>query len=160
MADYTEHYQLHQWQPEDPFLRTDFNADLAKIDTALGALNQSVKDQATELDNKGNCQVITGTYVGEGKSEIGNPNILEFSHRPLMVIVHPEIRELHSFSTRLVMLQGSSFSFCITNSDNYFCDVSWEGNSVFWSGYGLPQYRCDEAGVVYRYVALMSMDET
>ena len=35
MASYTEHYQLHQWEPEDPFLRTDFNEDLAKIDTAI-----------------------------------------------------------------------------------------------------------------------------
>ena len=38
MADYTEHYQLHQWQPQDPFLRTDFNEDLQKIDTALDGL--------------------------------------------------------------------------------------------------------------------------
>ena len=36
MASYTEHYQLHQWVPEDDFLRTDFNEDFAKIDAALG----------------------------------------------------------------------------------------------------------------------------
>ncbi|MBU5436313.1 hypothetical protein [Pseudoflavonifractor sp. MSJ-37] len=38
MATYTEHHQLHQWEPGDPFLRTDFNEDLAKIDGALGGL--------------------------------------------------------------------------------------------------------------------------
>lgn len=48
MADYTEHYQLHQWQPQDPFLRSDFNQDFSKIDTALS--------QATKS--------IVGTYVG------------------------------------------------------------------------------------------------
>lgn len=52
MADYTEHYQLHQWQPEDPFLRTDFNADLAKIDTALDGLAGDLAQKAaqSELD--------------------------------------------------------------------------------------------------------------
>ena len=38
MANYTEHHQLHQWEPGDPFLRTDFNEDFAKIDGALGRL--------------------------------------------------------------------------------------------------------------------------
>lgn len=48
MASYTEHYGLHQWEPEDPFLRTDFNADLEKIDTVL-------------YEKSG---VVTGTYAG------------------------------------------------------------------------------------------------
>ena len=36
MAQYTENYSLHQWEAEDPFLRTDFNGDFSKIDAALG----------------------------------------------------------------------------------------------------------------------------
>ena len=35
MATYTTNYQLHQWEPEDPFLRTDFNTDLLKLDEGL-----------------------------------------------------------------------------------------------------------------------------
>ena len=35
MANYTPNYGLHQWVPEDNFLRTDFNQDFAKIDQAL-----------------------------------------------------------------------------------------------------------------------------
>ena len=35
MAEKTTYYQLHQWAPEDDFLRTDFNEDFAKIDEAL-----------------------------------------------------------------------------------------------------------------------------
>ena len=48
MASYTEHYQLHQWEGSDPFLRTDFNEDLEKIDNAL---NQKVA-------------FVSGSYVG------------------------------------------------------------------------------------------------
>ena len=38
MANYTPNYGLHQWEPGDNFLRTDFNQDFAKIDTAIKAL--------------------------------------------------------------------------------------------------------------------------
>ena len=38
MATYTTNYNLHQWAAEAPFLRTDFNVDFLKIDTALGEL--------------------------------------------------------------------------------------------------------------------------
>ena len=31
----TTNYQLNQWEPTDPVLRTDFNADNAKLDAAL-----------------------------------------------------------------------------------------------------------------------------
>ncbi|MGN8967493.1 hypothetical protein [Intestinimonas sp. HCP28S3_D6] len=37
MATYTPNYGLHQWAPEDKFLRTDFNEDFSKLDTALKA---------------------------------------------------------------------------------------------------------------------------
>lgn len=52
MANYTQHYQLHQWESTDDFLRTDFNTDLEKIDTALGQ----------------NCRVIHGSYTGNGEA--------------------------------------------------------------------------------------------
>lgn len=50
MASYTQHYQLHQWEPNDNFLRTDFNGDFEKIDTALGTIPK----------------LATGSYVGTG----------------------------------------------------------------------------------------------
>ena len=36
--DYTQNYQLNQWEASDRVLREDFNSDNAKIDAALGAL--------------------------------------------------------------------------------------------------------------------------
>ena len=59
MATYTENYQLHQWVPEDDFLRTDFNTDFQKIDTALAGLQ-------TALDGK--CQLKRGNFNGNGGS--------------------------------------------------------------------------------------------
>ena len=59
MATYTENYQLHQWVPEDDFLRTDFNTDFQKIDEALAGLQ-------TALDGK--CQLKRGNFNGNGGS--------------------------------------------------------------------------------------------
>ena len=50
MANYTPNYQLHQWEPEDPFLRTDFNEDLQKIDTALNGLAGDLAQKAAQSD--------------------------------------------------------------------------------------------------------------
>ena len=59
MASYTSNYQLHQWVPEDDFLRTDFNTDFQKIDEALAGLQ-------TALDGK--CQLKRGNFNGNGGS--------------------------------------------------------------------------------------------
>lgn len=37
----TQHYGLNQWEAADQVLRTDFNADNAKIDAALRALREN-----------------------------------------------------------------------------------------------------------------------
>ena len=37
-SNYTEHYQLPIWSPEDSFLREEFNETNQKIEDALGGL--------------------------------------------------------------------------------------------------------------------------
>ena len=47
----TEYLQLNQWQPEDPVLRTDFNADNQKLDAALAAVPLvKLKEVVTQQD--------------------------------------------------------------------------------------------------------------
>lgn len=50
MANYTQHYKLHQWESTDNFLRTDFNTDLEKIDTALGEKTECISGSYTGND--------------------------------------------------------------------------------------------------------------
>ena len=67
MTNYTAHYQLHQWEPEDSFLRTDFNEDFAKIDGALGGkAEQSAVDTLAE-QVAGKSELVTGSYTGDGE---------------------------------------------------------------------------------------------
>ena len=56
MASYTSNYQLHQWVPEDDFLRTDFNTDFQKIDTAIRAAYNLAA---------GKSAWVAGSYTGD-----------------------------------------------------------------------------------------------
>ncbi|MBM6682122.1 hypothetical protein H6B31_16020, partial [Pseudoflavonifractor capillosus] len=49
-TNYTEHYELNQWEPTDAVQRVDFNADNAKLDAALNALSDQVAKKADEED--------------------------------------------------------------------------------------------------------------
>ena len=75
MANYTEHYQLHQWEGSDSFLRTDFNEDLAKIDNALNQLAGST------------LHIASGSYAGTGEAGAEHPNQLTFGFVPKMVVL-------------------------------------------------------------------------
>ena len=50
MPNKTQNDQLNQWMPEDDFLRTDFNEDNGKIDSALKALDNKVETKANQTD--------------------------------------------------------------------------------------------------------------
>ena len=44
----TTNYQLNQWEPTDAVQRVDFNADNAKVDTALKSLSDQVLQKANQ----------------------------------------------------------------------------------------------------------------
>ena len=77
MATYTSHYQLHQWEASDSFLRTDFNTDFQKIDaaikgvetaanTALAGKASTASLEAVQTLAEGKCGVVSGRYTGNG----------------------------------------------------------------------------------------------
>ena len=88
-SNHTEHFSLNQWQADDQVLRTDFNEDNAKIDsalkdlaaaqaekadqTALDALAAEVAKKATTAALEALSKklasmpcLVTGTYTGDG----------------------------------------------------------------------------------------------
>ena len=77
MAKYTEHYQLHQWEPEDPFLRTDFNEDLNKVDQALSQL-------ASEKYGEDKKAYVCGSYIGDGGTGMQD---IALSFQPTLLFV-------------------------------------------------------------------------
>ena len=66
-TNYTSHYNLCQWEPNDPVLRTDFNADNAKLDAALKSQSTQLAQALKKSDAAYSPQfqpVVVGTYTG------------------------------------------------------------------------------------------------
>lgn len=88
MATYTPNFGLHQWVPEDNFLRTDFNQDFSKIDAAI----QQVKTDAAAANTATNtlaaskCRMVSGTYTGNGTST-SDPRTINLGFYPQAVLV-------------------------------------------------------------------------
>ena len=57
-SNYTENYGLCQWEATDAVLRTDFNEDNQKIDTALKTQAGSISDLTAQMANKANTGTV------------------------------------------------------------------------------------------------------
>ena len=82
MAKYTSNYNLHQWEPGDNFLRTDFNEDFAKIDAALAGKPDQADLSALQTVVNGKAQVVTGSYTGNGTTRT-----IALGFQPKLVVV-------------------------------------------------------------------------
>ena len=51
-SNYTANYGLCQWEPEDKFLREEFNQDNEKIDAALKAAEERAEEKAQAAETK------------------------------------------------------------------------------------------------------------
>ena len=170
-SNYPRNYNLCQWEASDKVLRTEFNADNAKIDAAIAAvdgrvdgLSSTVSDKAStaalenlkttvsqhtsELAKKGNCQLFTTTYTGSGKFGSSNPNRLTFAKKPMVIFVH-------SNTSLMTLVQGMGISWAATNTGSSSAvSVTWSGNSVSW--YGDQTYsQLSYNGAVYHVLALL-----
>lgn len=138
----TTNYGLNQWAAEDPVLRTDFNQDNAKLDAALSQLSNSTA-------RKGNCQIVSGTYVGTGTCGKNTPNRLTFEARPLLLAVQG--------GWRFLTVRGRETAIAMSSSNNdKYNTVTWEDKAVSW--YCTTNYeeaQCNTLGETYFYVALL-----
>lgn len=156
-SNHTEHYGLSQWERTDKVVMEDFNADNAKIDAAIKAVERraDAKADTSALEalsqtvaGRGNCQIVTGQYIGYGQYGQSSPNSLTFEKPPVLVLI--------SEYNTLVMAQGSSHGFVLQNGTSEMVDVSWSGNSVSWYDNNVYD-QMNAAGKVYHYVAFLAL---
>ena len=176
--NYTENLALNLWDPDDKVLRTDFNADNAKLDAAIKALenkadmkanqlaltneitarangdsnlNTRVNAVNTALAKKGNCEIYYMSYVGDGQ----DTKTLTFPKKPLMVHIMGSSATFHYLAGLKSAISGSY------GGTGNICPVTWEGNSMTWqlsSGYE-HSFLCNNHGETYYVVALMDAGE-
>ena len=72
-SKYTKNYSLCQWEATDQVLRTDFNEDNKKVDTALNGLSTQMKTKADQTALNAVAATIpkiaVGTYTGDGNQK-------------------------------------------------------------------------------------------
>ena len=90
----TQYYELNQWEGRDQVLRTEFNADNARIDRALHELRAR------------NCQLYMLTYTGTGSGG----RSFTFPHRPAAVLI------MGGIVTFCVRSRGNPTSICGTGT--------------------------------------------
>lgn len=115
MATYTSNYGLHQWEPEDNFLRTDFNEDLKKIDEALVQKAEEVTVDALENQVEKKAEFVTGSYKGNGEGQS-----ISLGFQPQAVYIASTTYT--TFATEISnhpLLRIRSDGFSVSHSSNY-----------------------------------------
>ena len=144
MANYTEHYQLHQWEPGDAFLRTDFNEDLEKIDAAL--------------EDKGNCRIATGSYAGTGEYGKAHPNTIQLPFPAQIVLL--DVSTCHNFNStpEYYFLFRQAAEFMPDDTSNGSNVLTWSDSAVSWyytdSHSDGPFYQFNKSGQTYQYIII------
>ena len=167
-SNYTEHYDLCQWEATDQVQRTEFNADNAKIDAALdalagqvaekadgddlAALSETVAGHTAALALRGNCQIYTTTYTGTGTVS----RTFSFPKQPLLVIIGGP-------SIYLVAVRGITALLSTENGESNNLTGTWSGTAltVAYNGNwgGGDRRACNEDGASYRLIALLDLAE-
>ena len=136
----TANYSLNQWEAGDQVLRAEFNEDNQRVDGALAGLagemtgkaNQSEVDSLSAaltagLAQKGNCQLVSGSYVGTGEYGLLKDNTLTFERRPLFLIL---VKDL------IMMISGLADrgqATPVLGNAMAASTFDWVGNQVMWS---------------------------
>ena len=172
-TNHTTNYDLNQWEGTDKVLRTEFNADNAKIDAALKANADAIAAEAAAREAAvsaeaearqaadagfGNCKVAYGTYTGNGNYGSQHPNTLTFPFEPKLVIIQnitgaaTDGTSSSTFGMAMMVLVRPVAGFTFANG-TFTNTVNWSGNTVSWWGEN-DGFQLNGSGSTYFYAAL------
>lgn len=135
-SNYTENYQLCQWEATDQVQRTEFNADNAKVDVALAALETALTAR--------NCQIDDVNYTGTGSTS----RVYYFTRQPILVLaMGPDHWMCGIYNAASGV--GASFS-----GGSQKVSMSWTTGTMTASGVSDASYICNASGVRYRMISI------
>ena len=151
-SNYTEHYDLCQWETTDQVQRTDFNADNAKVDAALNTLAGQVAEKADGDDlaalsetvaevsaGMGNCDMELLTYTGTGAMGQSSPTRITFSVLPDAFLVVGDLA--------ILLGRGGVKEAILACKDVIYSESFVSTSSLTWTGTQMSLYN----GVDARY---------
>lgn len=173
-TNHTSNYNLNQWVKSDRVLMSEFNADNAKIDaavkavdnrvtslsstvsgkasqSALNTLQSTVNSHTAALAGKGNCQIYVTSYTGAGECEEANANSLTFP-------AAPEVVYIGKGSSWLTLRQGDTFAYTMGQTGGIGpVTAAWSGKTVRWYSTNV-RGQMNESGATYKVIALIKAD--
>ena len=145
-SNHTTNYNLNQWEATDKVLRTDFNADNAKIDAALAGLAGTAAEHTTAIAGLGNCAVEHQSYTGTG----AGTKTLTFAHPPMLVVIMTN-------NVLFVAVRGAPALARNAGVGGTVVGVGWSGNSISWQVQDNNDLTCGETGTTYQVTALLEV---
>ena len=125
---------------------------LNALNTTVAGLTQTVNGKASTaalnalaqtVAGKGNCQIVCGSYVGDGTHGAEHPVTLTFDKPPILVF-------LAASDYTTWMLKGSPAATANYSYNGNFLYVSWSGNSVsFYADYAQQQLNLENKTTWY-----------
>ena len=150
-TNHTPIYNLCHWEPEDPVLRTDFNADNAKIEIAMSRLAErasALEDRTSNLEGGSytilNPQVCFGAYTGSGTEK----KTITLGFRPKLVLA---LRSTFQTGTGTYFYSGMALDGVLSSAGVGILDNGFE---VYNRDNGDIRYRTNEYGHTYIYLAV------
>ncbi len=135
----TTNYQLHLWEPEDDFLREEFNENSTKTDAALAAHD---KDIAARL------RIVSGSYTGSG----GSSKTIDFGVEAMVAFLVPDSSTPGDYPAVIIRGQSAgNVSEFSTNSHYHFSCV-WSGTSLTITSQS--NVTLNRQAVRYRWIAI------
>lgn len=122
-SNHTSNYNLNQWEPEDKVIRTEFNEDNQKIDTALGELAANVGGKADQSDLEAVSSQLTSLSATVPKLAYGTYSGNNASSRTINVGFTPKV--VFVFSA-----QGGTLSY-YPPTYAYWGGMAFQGGGVY-----------------------------
>ena len=161
-SNQTPNYALSQWERDDRILMDDFNADNAKIDTALKAETdaRTAADAilTAAVSKLGNCQIEVTSYVGTGTSDSriafqSMPVFFILAGGPGCVIGFGGTVRPYYIGTRSEGANGGS----VVSASGF--TASWSGNRMTIVSDSVAE-RLNQKDKLYQIISFYMMDKT
>lgn len=128
-SNYTENFSLCQWEATDQILRTEFNEDHAKIDTALKTLSDITAGHSQAIMQLGNCGIWMTSYHGNGQYGQNNTSSLTFPDLPIFAIIGSDMGHLMIIVRGQYVVSGIK---PVNSEPCFWTQVTWNENTVTW----------------------------
>lgn len=134
----SEHLGLHLWEPTDQVLRTEFNQNWTKIDTAVNAAQETAEAAQSAAEQR---PYVIGSYTGNGGTQS-----ITLGFQPSFVIITAQ--PANSRDTAFIAISGgseaaSTLSFTETGFTVMVTPTSYETYPL-----------TNQNGTFYHYLAL------